>query len=295
MWAVIPLTRDPLLSLPLPPCPTSKDPWLAAGVRVTSPRRPSASPARPSRRNSLEKSRRRSGLRFNPLLNVWTALNIRSRCCPHWRRRWPMWIPPSNSSVIGSMTSTAPAFPRRRLTWNKWRLLWHCKHWTLTSIAGNGLSPPRGLKGPADEDDTDTRAACVKLAREHLDIADAAASNFAACHRLSRKADSGVIMRFRDLGMRNLWLSNARFLRGRVDDISISPDLPPVLRSLKTELLQQRKTLAPEEKKRAHIKYLREWHYVELAVGKDRKVHSNVTKETLVKSILAWSKNLPIK
>ena len=141
----------------------------------------------------------------------------------------------------------------------------------------------------ADEDDTDTRSACVKLAREHLDIVDATTSDFAACHRLSRKADSGIIMRFRDLGMRNLWLSNARFLRGRVDDISISPDLPPVLRSLKTELLQKRKTLAPEEKKRAHIKYLREWPYVELAVGKDRKVQSNVTKETLVKSILGFS------
>ena len=74
-----------------------------------------------------------------------------------------------------------------------------------------------------------------------------------------------------------------------VDDISTSPDLPPVLRSLKTELLQKRKTLAPEEKKRAHIKYLREWPYVELAVGKDRKVQSNVTKETLVKSILGFS------
>ena len=156
----------------------------------------------------------------------------------------------------------------------------HRRKWSLTV---------QGLKGPADEDDTDTRSACVKLAREHLDIVDATTSDFAACHRLSRKADSGIIMRFRDFVMRNLWLSNARFLRGRVDDISISPDLPPVLRSLKTELLQKRKTLAPEEKKRAHIKYLREWPYVELAVGKDRKVQSNVTKETLVKSILGFS------
>ena len=156
----------------------------------------------------------------------------------------------------------------------------HRRKWSLTV---------QGLKGPADEDDTDTRSACVKLAREHLDIVDATTSDFAACHRLSRKADSGIIMRFRDLGMRDLWLSNARFLRGRVDDISISPDLPPVLRSLKTELLQKRKTLAPEEKKRAHIKYLREWPYVELAVGKVRKVQSNVTKETLVKSTLGFS------
>ena len=157
---------------------------------------------------------------------------------------------------------------------------YHRRKWSLTV---------QGLKGPADEDNTDTRSACVKLAREHLDIGEAAASDFAACHRLSRKADSGVIMCFWDLGMRNLWLSNVRFLRGRVDDISISPDLPPVLRSLKTELLQKRKTLALEEKKRAHIKYLREWPYVESAVGNDRKVHSNVTKDILVKSILGFS------
>ena len=32
MWAVTPLTRAPLPSLALPPCPISMDPWLAAGV-----------------------------------------------------------------------------------------------------------------------------------------------------------------------------------------------------------------------------------------------------------------------
>ena len=69
----------------------------------------------------------------------------------------------------------------------------HRRKWSLTV---------QGLKGPADEDDTDTRSACVKLAREHLDVVDATTSDFAACHRLSRKADSGIIMRFRDLGMR---------------------------------------------------------------------------------------------
>ena len=103
--------------------------------------------ARPSRRNSLVKSKWQSGLRFNPLLNVWTALSIRSRWCPPWRRRWPMWRPPSNSSVVGSMTSTAPAFQSWRHTWNKWRRLWHCRLWTLTSIAGNGHSPSRASRG----------------------------------------------------------------------------------------------------------------------------------------------------
>ena len=37
----------------------------------------------------------------------------------------------------------------------------HRRKWSLTI---------HGLKGPAQEDDTDTRKACVKLAREQLDI-----------------------------------------------------------------------------------------------------------------------------
>ena len=69
-------------------------------------------------------------------------------------------------------------------------------------------------------------AACVKLAKDKLGSADASVVDFAACYRLSRKEDAGVIARFRDLGMRNRYAKN---LRGLADDISISPDLAPVL------------------------------------------------------------------
>ena len=105
----------------------------------------------------------------------------------------------------------------------------HRRKWSLTI---------HGLKGPAQEDDTDTREACVKLAWEQLGI-DASLSDFAACHHLSRSVDAGIIMRFRDLGMRNQWLDNAKKLKDYPETISIGPDLPPVLREIKTELAKE--------------------------------------------------------
>ena len=80
-----------------------------------------------------------------------------------------------------------------------------------------------------NEDEDKTRDICVKLAKECLDVKDSSPTDFAACHRLSRQADSGVIIRFRDLKMRNLWLSGAKNLKTHADNISISPDLPPHL------------------------------------------------------------------
>ena len=100
--------------------------------------------------------------------------------------------------------------------------------------------------------------------------------------------ERGIIVRFRDLGMRNRWLASAKNLRGRADDISISPDLPPVLRPIKTELLTKRKSLNPDEKK-AHLKYLRQWPYVVLAVGKDKTIKPATTTKTVINSILGFS------
>ena len=77
----------------------------------------------------------------------------------------------------------------------------HRRKWILTI---------QGLKGPADEDEDDTRSACVSLARDYLQVESASDSDLAACHRLSKKADSGVIVRFKDLKQRNAWLSGAK-------------------------------------------------------------------------------------
>ena len=96
----------------------------------------------------------------------------------------------------------------------------------------------QGLNGDADEHEDDTRDACIDLAKTHLDVKDAKASDLAACHRLGKKAGSGIIVRFRDLRQRNQWLMGAKNLRNHTDNISLSSDLPPVLRPLKTELLK---------------------------------------------------------
>ena len=99
----------------------------------------------------------------------------------------------------------------------------HRRKWSLTI---------HGLKGEAGEDEKVTRDACLKLAKDHLGIPDAATTDFAACHRLSKQACSGIIMRFRDLSTRNTWLGNAKQLRDHPDAIKIS-HLPPVLRPMK--------------------------------------------------------------
>ena len=158
----------------------------------------------------------------------------------------------------------------------------HRRKWSLTI---------HGLKGPAQEDDTDTRKACVKLAREQLGI-DASLSDFAACHRLSRSADAGIIMCFRDLGMRNQWLDNAKKLKDYPETISIGPDLPPVLREIKTELLRKRKNLPPDQKKRANIKYLRQWPYLQLAVGANQPIPHKKKKEAIVAKVLGFCPHL---
>ena len=65
----------------------------------------------------------------------------------------------------------------------------------------------QGLKGEKNENEEKTRDICAKLAQECLHVRDASTTDFAACHRLSRQADSGVIIRFKDLRIRNQWLA----------------------------------------------------------------------------------------
>ena len=88
-----------------------------------------------------------------------------------------------------------------------------------------------GVAGAANERDDDTRAACVRLANDTLKVPNAGNTRISACHRLSQEPDAVILICFTDLSQRNLWQQNAKNLKGK--DISISPDLPPVLRKLK--------------------------------------------------------------
>ena len=109
----------------------------------------------------------------------------------------------------------------------------HRRKWSLTI---------NGTKRASGEDDVDTRNACVQLARDHLGIPDADPNDLAACHRLARKEDAGIILKFRDLSRRNEWLFGAKHLKGHSDAISISPDVPPVLRAVKKTSSRRERT-----------------------------------------------------
>ena len=60
----------------------------------------------------------------------------------------------------------------------------HRRKWGLTI---------RGLQGSAEEKECDIR---VTLAKDHLQIPNAAETYFTACNRLSTKANAGIILRF---------------------------------------------------------------------------------------------------
>ena len=141
----------------------------------------------------------------------------------------------------------------------------HRRKWSLTI---------QGLPGDAKEDEGDTRRACVEFAKKHLGVGDASEQDFAACHRLNQRRDAGVIARFVDLQQRYQWLLGARGLKNSDMRVSISPDLPPVV-------------LPPNIKSKAHIRYLRQWPYVELSMGKDNDPNRpSCEPRTIVQSFL---------
>ena len=155
----------------------------------------------------------------------------------------------------------------------------HSRKWSLTI---------QGLNGAANEDKDITCRACVKLAKDHLSIADASEFDFAACHRLSNKDNAGVIVRFKDLQQCNHWLQNAKNLKSHKDKINISPDLPPVLRPLKKELLEKRKNLTASEKKGSIIRNLKQWPYVEFKILNGPVIRPSTKPEEIVHSVLGF-------
>ena len=156
----------------------------------------------------------------------------------------------------------------------------HRRKWNLTI---------QGLKGPADEDETDTRRACVDLAKSHMGIPDASAFDFSACHRLSRKENAGIIVRFKDLQQRNEWLANAKSLKSHTDKVSIAADLPPVLRPLKKELLQKRKDLPAEQKRGSIVRNLKQWPYVELKILNGPVIKPSARAADIVNTVLGFN------
>ena len=71
-------------------------------------------------------------------------------------------------------------------------------------------------------------------------------------------------------------------------DISVSPDLPPVLRQMKDELMKMRRELDGEKKMKAKVRYLPAWPFVELKVGNDEPIRPKTTMASVTKQILGF-------
>jgi hypothetical protein len=74
---------------------------------------------------------------------------------------------------------------------------------------------------------------------------------------------------------RDAWIYKSRNLRDVAKDVSISPDLPPVLRKMKPEPMNIRKDLPREDKKLARVMYMKSWPFVKLTF-KDNARHTQI-------------------
>ena len=155
-----------------------------------------------------------------------------------------------------------------------------------------------GVKGDKEEKPEKTRHAVINLAKTHLKV-DAKEGDFAACHRNGPAAGSSIHARFLDLSVRDKWLWNAKKLaKSKQEGISISVDVPPCLRKVKKELLDIRKALPDERKKRSFVKHLPSWPYFELIekVGVAPNISTISTKHSFSKdSVVLASFQLGVK
>ena len=164
-----------------------------------------------------------------------------------------------------------------------------CKHLYSSTCINCHIVHKTHAQGPADEDETNTRRACVDVAKSHMGIPDASAFDFSACHRLSRKENAGIIVRFKDLQQRNEWLANAKSLKSHTDKVSIAADLPPVLRPLKKELLQKRKDHPAEQKRGSIVRNLKQWPYVELKILNGPVIKPSARAADIVNTVLGFN------
>ena len=144
----------------------------------------------------------------------------------------------------------------------------------------------QGLPGESGENADVTRVKCVQLAKTHLGVPDASTADMAACHRLNNSANAAILLHFVDLDKRNRWLSGAKGLSSHAGKLSLSPDLPPVTRPLKQEILKKRQELDTETKKVASVRYLKTFPYIQLNIRGRSPIMPGVSKEKLMESYL---------
>ena len=153
----------------------------------------------------------------------------------------------------------------------------HRRKWNLTL---------HGVKGDENEPQQTTRSKVLKFAKENLKLSDSDLSgmHFAACHRLSRNKDAGIIIRFCDLSQRDMWMSSTRNLKG--SSLSLAPDLPPKVRQLKNAVMLHRKSLDEDSRRKSKVRYLAQWPFVELKLDERNTFRPQVALEQIVGDVL---------
>ena len=134
------------------------------------------------------------------------------------------------------------------------RCFW--KHWTNKMLVRKWSLVIHGLDGGASEDGEVTRQTCKDFAKTVLKVEDAEATIFSACRRLSQRPNAGITIRFVDLAQWDRWLSVTKHLKNYNKKILISPDLPPMLRSLEDELKQTRAQLPAQQKPKSRVRFI---------------------------------------
>ena len=113
-------------------------------------------------------------------------------------------------------------------------------------------------------------------------------SRFSVCHWLKPAKDAGILVKFLDLDDKNLWLSKAKVLGRESTEVNkgktISPDIPPVLRRLKSEIMGYRKNLPKETKTKSKVKYHKTWPYISLTLPDGSIYKPKIQIEDIVRS-----------
>ena len=162
-----------------------------------------------------------------------------------------------------------------------------------------------GINGPAGEEETATRSAVMDFARKALKLSpeDIRDTKFSACHRLSRKENAGIIIRFVDLTYRDKWLSGAKNIQSYIADlrppnpdkkVSLAIDLPPRIRPLKDNLMKKRRELPAEKRRKSKLRYLSQWPFVELRVEGESPIRPAESLSDIANSTLGLNLKLQI-
>ena len=146
-----------------------------------------------------------------------------------------------------------------------------------------------GLEGPSKESEAETRKTCLEFAKNVLKVEDAEKTRMSACHRLSNKKDAGIIIRFTDLAQKDTWLAGTQHLKGTDVKVTLTPDLPPVIRPLKDQLMLLRSKMPQSVKTKTRLRHIPEWPFVMLCTEGQRPVKPDATLREITPAVLGIS------